>query len=264
MAGGILSVSGGNMIIQQGILGIGGTKQYAPLILADGPVAYWRMGESSGPTLADSSGNGFTATENGASMVYGQPDVMVAPDSDGAVGGNNVQADHWTFGPSATLEPTVGVSVEVWMKTNGNNDAMLNYMSANAGDCSGYKLFYGFGTGKFRFYTGTTVGSNANTAGSGYLETTATYSGSLHVVGTFTAGSRIIYVNGVNVDSDTKGGLIQYITQSGLTPTGLIGNELFNGVTQAATAMKGDYDEMAIYDFVLSPTQVLNHYQAGT
>lgn len=38
---------------------------YQSLILADNPIAYWRGNDTSGP-LVDVSGNGFSATENGA------------------------------------------------------------------------------------------------------------------------------------------------------------------------------------------------------
>src|SRR5205823_7418198 len=41
-------------------------RTYVGTTLADAPAAYWRLGESSGTTVADASGQNRTATINGA------------------------------------------------------------------------------------------------------------------------------------------------------------------------------------------------------
>ena len=38
---------------------------YASVVLGDTPTGYWRLGESSGTTASDASGNGLAATYNG-------------------------------------------------------------------------------------------------------------------------------------------------------------------------------------------------------
>src|SRR5258708_23704312 len=38
------------------------SDQYSNVVLAKGPVGYWRLGEASGPTAADASGNGYDGT----------------------------------------------------------------------------------------------------------------------------------------------------------------------------------------------------------
>jgi len=271
MSGIIIIENGSSIIVSNGgILSLGpsGPMTYESLILQDGPIAYWRAGESSGPTLADSSGNGFTATENGAPMRYGEPGLISgASDNDGAVGGNNALADHWNFGQSSILEPTKTVSIECWCKPPNVNEALIQYASGSTLDFSGYKLIYGFNVGTFRFYLGTVDGPNQNTAGNAYLQGNVFPAGSIyHVVGTYTSGSRILYVNGVLDASDTKTGDIKYTPVSGQAPGGLIGNEYNNGSLQGpqpATALEGIVDELAIYDRVLTPTEVLNHYNAG-
>src|SRR6516225_7917902 len=35
------------------------SDQYSSVVLAKGPVGYWRLGEGAGPTASDSSGNGY-------------------------------------------------------------------------------------------------------------------------------------------------------------------------------------------------------------
>ena len=46
------------------LLGPGGGIGYAAEVLADGPSMYWRMGETSGTSAADASGNGKVGTYN--------------------------------------------------------------------------------------------------------------------------------------------------------------------------------------------------------
>ena len=262
----IITVSGGVGLTMAGTMVAGATKSYAAAVLGDSPIAYWRCGESAGPTLADSSGNGFTATENGDPMMYGEPSLISAPDAVTAVEGNGVAADHWTFGTNATLEPTVAVTMEAWFFPDTTNDAIIQYGSASASDFSGYKLFYGFGSNRFRWYVGTSDGPNNNANNAAYIETPASFppGSTYHVVATYTSGSMIVYVNGTSVATGTKTGTIKYTDVSSTAPTGVIGNEIFNGVVQGATALDGTIGEVAIYDTVLSPGRVSVHYDLGT
>ena len=41
---------------------------YAAEVLADSPVAYWRLSETSGSTVADETGNGHDGTVYGANL----------------------------------------------------------------------------------------------------------------------------------------------------------------------------------------------------
>ena len=53
---------------------------YAASVLADGPLAYWRLGESSGTIVADATGNGYDATYSG-SVSLGTPGLIVDTDT---------------------------------------------------------------------------------------------------------------------------------------------------------------------------------------
>src|SRR5438128_1288693 len=55
---------------------------YVSMILADGPVGYWRLGEASG-NVADSSGQGISLTAAG-SITYGVSSA-ISPDPNTAV-----------------------------------------------------------------------------------------------------------------------------------------------------------------------------------
>src|SRR5262250_3258382 len=47
------------------------SDQYSSVVLAKGPVGYWRLGEASGPTASDASGNGYDGTYLG-NATFGQ------------------------------------------------------------------------------------------------------------------------------------------------------------------------------------------------
>src|SRR5213593_2714324 len=59
---------------------------YRASVLADHPVAYWRLNEATGAVMADASGNGNDGTYAGA-VTLGQPGALTS-DGDTAVGFN--------------------------------------------------------------------------------------------------------------------------------------------------------------------------------
>src|SRR5260221_4029901 len=61
------------------------SDQYSSVVLAKGPVGYWRLGEASGPTAVDASGNGYDGTYLG-NPAFGQTGAIVNdPDTAAAV-----------------------------------------------------------------------------------------------------------------------------------------------------------------------------------
>ena len=63
-----------------------GSDSYGQVVLAKGPVGYWRLGEAGGPTAFDSSGNGNDGTYYGHPS-FGQPGA-INNNPDTAVGFN--------------------------------------------------------------------------------------------------------------------------------------------------------------------------------
>lgn len=117
---------------------------YSALILAANPQAYYRLGESSGTTAHDSSGNGYNATVTGATL--GQT---------GAIAGDSNTSMLFTASGGLTLpynlNPTLwtALTLEFWISlgTGWNHvvvavdatstDLYLNGVSASAGSISG-------------------------------------------------------------------------------------------------------------------------------
>src|SRR5262249_54513852 len=53
-----------------------GSPIYSSVVLADNPIGYWRLGETSGPTAFDSSGLGHNGTYTGG-VTLGVPGAIV-------------------------------------------------------------------------------------------------------------------------------------------------------------------------------------------
>ncbi|HTU47342.1 MAG TPA: LamG domain-containing protein [Bryobacteraceae bacterium] len=96
------------------------TDPYSTIILAKAPVGYWRLGESSGPTAADSSNNSNNGTYLGDPN-FAQPGAIAAS-TNTAVGLRGYGSGDYIEIPdpdSASFSQSTsgaGLSVEVWMR----------------------------------------------------------------------------------------------------------------------------------------------------
>jgi len=154
--------------------------------------------------------------------------------------------------PNNTALDTQTPSVEVWIKTNAISQSGFWFEKGNVN--TQYSLFQDgtnilwrqiFTTGMSTFSTGTVA-----TAG---ITTTNWF----QVVATFTSGSRILYVNGVQKNSDTATGIIS--TNNNGMSIGVYGG--YNGSRDYY--YNGDIAIVRIYNKVLTPTEVLNNYNAN-
>ncbi len=86
-------------------------KSYGATVLADGPVAYWRMGETTGTTMADATRNRNNGSYDGG-FTLGQPGPLAGDGStaialDGATGAASV--------PSSPSLQMNWVTIELWI-----------------------------------------------------------------------------------------------------------------------------------------------------
>ena len=79
-----------------------GGASYDQAVLADSPAAYWRLGEASGSSAADSSGNGNGGSYSGG-VTLGAPALINDPNTAASFDGND---DRMYFSDSASLSPT--------------------------------------------------------------------------------------------------------------------------------------------------------------
>lgn len=186
----------------------------------------------SSATVADATGNGNTGTIVGG-VTLRQPGAL--SDGDTAAAFDGVTSGILAGG---ALNLTSGpLSVEAWVqKTVGSSDAGI----AGIGIANGYQLNWHLGTVMY-FY----IGGGANAANVAF-----TSAGEHHVVGTWDGTTN---PNGIKLYID--GALVATATAATttLSATGF-------RIGQSSTMFNGLIDEVAVYRYALSPTQIATHY----
>src|SRR5262249_53557695 len=116
-------------------------------ILADGPLGYWRLDETSGTTAFDSSPNGYNGTFFG-NVTLGVAGALLPDDHDSAArfGGGGAQADV-PFHPEFNLPN--GFTIEAWAKPEATSGFHL--IASYTTGSNGYGL--GILDGRLNFTT---------------------------------------------------------------------------------------------------------------
>ena len=152
--------------------------------------------------------------------------------------------------PNSTLLDTQTPSVEVWIKTNATTQSGFFFEKGVVN--SQYSLFQEGGSIRWR-QNFTVGGFNAlDITTSSFLSTSLW----AQVVGTFTTGSRALYVNGILRNSDSQAGTIA--TSTGGMSIGVYGG--YNG--SRGYYYNGDIAIVRVYNKVLSASEVLFNYNA--
>ncbi len=214
---------------------------YAPGIIADAPAGYWRLGETSGTSAADSAGSSpgtyVGATLNAAGLLAAETGNKAA-----AFSGTN----QYVRVPSGTaLSPSARVSVEAWIKPTTVSTSGFRSVASKA---EAYSLQFNSGKIEFTIIQGAT--RRRLQAPAGAIVAGSTY----HVVGTYDGTTQRLYINGVQQVQGALTGAIN-VNANNLT----IGS--WNGSSEF---FAGTIDEVAVYPSVLSASRVSAHYAAGT
>jgi len=222
---------------------------YPAEVLADDPLAYWRLDELTGTTAADSSGHGNDATYQGG-FTLGAPGA-IGGDGDTAVTLDGVSAfvsagDRFAFAGLAQF------SVEAWVSAQPQSTyaGVVSRNDAIGGPPSeGFLLFVAPADGPFGFQRldGASVSTAVSVAGPGAPAFT-------HVVATFDGLELGVYVNGESQGSQTGAFSI-----AGAVADFVVGAEA--GGT--GNFLSGTIDEVAVYDHALTADRVGAHYIAG-
>ena len=215
-------------------------SQYAANVLSDRPVAYYRLGEGPGSTVAvDSSGNAHNGTYE-PSLVLGVPGLIVDPGNTAvnfANGGDVVIPD------AADLNfVNAPFTIEAWV--NGTLSVPINrrvFDKIVASTPNGYGLDI--------------TSSGVRLLGCSDFGPPIALSDdtSYHIIGVSDgAGVGSIYVNGLLV---IWGPFIGWSAYTGPAHIAVAndGSAQFDGVI----------DEVAVYNYSLTPSRVLAHYEAG-
>ena len=219
---------------------------YGKAVVADEPTLYWRLGEPDGATAAqDSSGNSFPGTySNGPSL--GVPSAVTTGDTAAGFDGN----DDLVSSDQPFVNPTV-FSLESWFNTETSTGGKLmgfgNQQSGNSSSYDRHVYMNAAGQLKFGTYTGAQrVAGSSESFNDGQWH---------HVVATLGPDGMALYVDGAQVATDPNTGAQEYTGYWRVGgDTSWEGSNYFDGII----------DEFAVYDHVLSPTGVLDHYTSST
>lgn len=220
-------------------------------ILADAPVGYWRLGETSGTSAADASGNGNAGTYEGT---YSLNQTSLVGDAnpcasfDGGSGRVNC-------GNPTALQIVGDVTLEAVVSLNGvpaNGVRVLAGKGLESGYAhEGYvlRIYKDSGTST---YVITFVSYNDPTEFDVSFPITWAADEVHHVVGRHLSGMRSIWIDGVKVVEAAKA--------EGAIATGapfVIGAEYQNSGMTAFLNAK--LDEVAVYNFGLSDARIIAH-----
>lgn len=222
--------------------GGGGGDAYDDLMLADNPVAYFRLNDPDGDPATDATGNGHDGIY--VDQVDQQVAGLIANDSDLAAdfrGDEN--GGHVEFAKPASLSPPNIVTYEAWINPRSGGDGGFGRIVYH----QFFDWWMGDGGGNYMYVeiNGTNVSSNSGSITKGAKH---------HVVVTYESGvGGDFYLDGQNVGSIGDHGDINTTSEPFNIGGSASQNRHFDGII----------DEVAIYDYILTPTQVTDHYNAG-
>jgi hypothetical protein len=233
-----------------------GAADYPTTILADHPIAYYRLEETSGTTAVDSSASGAfpgVYNVNGSYPLLGQPGI----DTNSIVL-SVAQPASVTAGYYDAMNQQAPFSFEIWAKPISTDPANFRCPIGN---------FSGWGTatqsGWYVYQSAGAPNTFAFITASGVWITSPTISlfNWYHLVGTYDGTNMSFYLNGALVGTQSAAGYTaNSVNNAGVNPIAL-GNR---GDASGYGAFDGSLDEFAYYTNALTAAQVLAHYQIGT
>jgi hypothetical protein len=219
---------------------------YAAVVLADSPLAYYRLNEAtSATTVADSSGNSRTANVTGTLT---SATGLLTGDTDTAL---SSAATAVAIAPYAAWQSVSSFTAECWVKPSALGGARTfvarfdGWVPTSSFSPSSFSLRASSG-GNLEaciFYSGNNQALNNGSS----LSTGVRY----HLAMTYDGTTARVYLNGVQDFT---------ISASGMN-AGTLGLSIARA--QGAEAFEGVIDEVAYYGTALSAGRILAHYNAG-
>jgi hypothetical protein len=259
------------------------TDPYSAVVLAKGPVGYWRLGESGGPTASDNSGNGVDGVYHG-NPTFGEP-AAISRSADTAIRlkgfgcGDYVEIPDVNGAPFSQPTSGAGLSVEVWLRPDElvfpGQTAQPYIHWLGKGEHSQYEWglrFYSANADQRPNRISAYIWSPSGGEGAGaYFEDPNLQPGVwIHIVACYDPGDWMadppagvsIYRNGVRqLGPPSKGALYRTFNISpmrGSAPLRLGARD------DLSLTLAGGLDEVAIYPRVLTADEILENYTTGT
>jgi hypothetical protein len=225
-------------------------RSYQDTVLDSGPVSFWRLGESSGTSAADSKGSNTGTYTNGPTL--GRAGGL-AGDADTSV---NFDGSNDVLTTTSSISGPTTFSLEAWFNTTTSSGGkIIGFEDSNtASDGPNYdRLIYMANDGTLVFAVW--PGSNVTVqSGAAYKD------GDWHqVVATMGASGMVLYVDGVSVGTNANS------TAQSFTGYWRIGEGNLYNWSPAPTsyAFAGRIDDVAVYNRALLAAEVQLHYDSG-
>ena len=221
------------------------------ILATPGLVSYWRLGESSGSFIDSKDSNPASIPVGG--IARGMTGLLTN-DADSAVQGDGDLSSYIVVPDNANLRLAT-VTAECWAKP-------LALPAIRGGLVSRWHVVDSWfleytSSGRWRWYVRPSSGGDMQVdTGSAPAALKPQTDVRHHIVGTYSVadGARL-YVNGIQVAS---------IASTGFGAKATAGQvNLFAMDAATTNAFLGLIDEVAIYNAVLTPEQILDHYNSG-
>ncbi len=226
------------------------SANYANAVLVDTPAAYWTLGESSGTTASDTTGNGNAATYTSSGISLGGSGPFGSSSAAPVFSGGDVQVN-------STLGFAEGdYSIEAWFKSSSATQQVIVTATDPNNTLQPYQqgvLVELESNGTLRYLHREPSGSSGGTN----IYTTGAYDdGNWHYVVATKAGSTMsLYVDGSLIGTATDTSTVSY-------PSDITIGQLGRGRT--GRAFTGSIAQVAVYSSALSATRIAAHYAAAT
>jgi Concanavalin A-like lectin/glucanases superfamily len=267
------------------------SDSYSSVVLAKGPVGYWRLGETTGFTASDSSGDGYDGVYLGnptlgqVGAINGDPDASVGFNGPSSM--DYVEIPDPADGSSAFSQPAsgLGLTVEVWMRPDilkfpgQTSDIYIHWLGkcvSGSGQCEWGFRFYSQDSPNRPNRISAYIWNPGGGEGAGaYFQDPLVAGAWIHVVAVYEPGDMNtvppagvhIFKNGVHRLGPPSSGTL-YRTYGIVPVAGTLPLRL--GTRDAATSgsgivsyFTGGLDEVAIYPRVLRPEEILENYNTG-
>lgn len=223
---------------------------YSPEVLADSPIGYWRLDETSGTTAYDSSGNGRNGTYSGTDYALGAIGAITGDPDRGLTFGGSTNSSV-SVAHHSSLAITGNITIVEWVKV-ADRDGHYGIVSKTSNNLPA----------SFDFYIQQTTGLPVLYRGNGqpgvYASVTASSAvpadDQWHMVAVTMSGTTVThYLDGV---ANGTGTLSTTVADAGTSLK--IGNR-----NDGNTPMDGDIDEVALFNTALSADRIAAYYGAG-
>lgn len=223
---------------------------YVDTVMLDAPIAFWKLDDVSGTSAIDSSGNVRHGVYTGGYDLGLVPTINLpgAVMLNGTNGFVDIAYGSWMNASDVT--------VECWAYVNANPTARVGYMTRKFGTVG--NIPYSLETAADSGNTPQMAQYNGSTWSSAKSQATMPLLGWVHLVGTRTStGVLNIYMNGIKANVSTTA------TPSLTSTEGLFLGRQHNYIT-SSLYLAGALSCCAVYDKVLTPKQVADHYNVGS